>query len=118
VDDGKLHKTMLLMLRATMPGEIVAARDALLRVAQAEKYDVHTMAHELTGALIAWRASGKEKPDTKQMARFCMTRIEDGARVSDKENKFIEDMLGWRRPSPKQIDWLESIYERLKGTMG
>jgi hypothetical protein len=76
------------------------------------------MAHELTGALLAWKANGKTKPSPQQMARFCMTMIEDGARFSGKEKKFIEDMMGWRRPSRKQIDWLESIYERLKGTAG
>lgn len=114
MDDSNLHKTMLLLLRATMPGEIVAARDALLRVIQAEKYDVHTVAHVLTGSLVEWKANGKKKPSTRQMAQFCTTMMEDGAHVSDKEKKFVEDMMSWRNPTEKQSHWLKSIYERLK----
>ena len=44
---SKLHKTFLLMLSATSPGEIVAARDALLRLAQAKGRDVHSLARAL-----------------------------------------------------------------------
>jgi hypothetical protein len=35
---AKLRKTFLLMLRSSVSGEAIAARDALLRIAEAEGY--------------------------------------------------------------------------------
>jgi hypothetical protein len=112
----KMHKAFLLMLSATSPGEIVAARDALVRLAQARKQDVHSLARAL-GLDRAPNGDASPKEDDRdhaEMARFCWAVFEQGARLSEKEQKFVNDMIGWRRPSQKQIDWLTSIYERLK----
>jgi hypothetical protein len=46
--NGQVHKTLLLMLRADAPGEVVAARDALLRIAETGKLD----AYDLTAAIL------------------------------------------------------------------
>ena len=67
----KLHKTFLLMLDTTSPGEIVAARDALVRLARTEGHDVHSLAR----ALVLSRkpnggagAKDSEKLGTQEMA--------------------------------------------------
>ncbi len=111
----KLHKAFLLMLSATSPGEIVAARDAMVRLAKIEKYDVHQLASSL---ILNRKPNGSAPPDpdegsTREMATFCWYG-RDCAHLSEKERKFIEDMMSWRKPSEKQIDWLKSIYARVK----
>ena len=42
--------------------------------------------------------------DASEMARFCWEVFEEGGHLSEKEQKFVNDMIGWRRPSQKQID--------------
>ena len=109
----KLRKKFLLLLRSTVVGEAMAARDALLRICKAEGYGPH----ELTDALIAGTkeingANGGEV-SSREMAQRCLDCFEAGLiRLSDKEQKFVRDMIGWRGPSEKQLDWLKAIYER------
>jgi hypothetical protein len=109
----KVRKTFLLMLSATSPGEIVAARDALVRLAQTKKYDVHSLARALD--LNKSRAPGAEKPTTREMATHCWEEFDSGnATLSEKEQKFVREMMHWRKPTEKQVEWLESIYERIE----
>jgi hypothetical protein len=113
----KLHKAFLLMLSATSSGEVVAARNAVVRLAQTRKHDVHSLARALDlGRTPRGGASAKdgENLDTAVMAYFCWEMFERGAHLSEKEQKFVDDMIDWRKPTQKQIDWLKSIYERLK----
>jgi hypothetical protein len=107
----KVRKAFLLLLSATAPGEIVAARDALVRLALAEKRDVHMLADVLT-----LRGDAGKPPSPCEMATHCWDMFEQGARLSEKEQKFVNEMRTWAKPSPKQIDWLTSIYGRMKGT--
>jgi hypothetical protein len=109
----KMHKAFLLMLSATSPGEIVAARDALVRLAQTKNYDVHSLARTLD--LNKSRAPGAQKLTTRQMATHCWEEFEAGnATLSEKEQKFVREMMHWRKPTEKQVDWLEGIYERVE----
>ncbi len=111
----KLHKAFLLMLSATSTGEIVAARDAMVRLAKIEKCDVHDLARSL---ILNRKPNGSAPPNpdegsTREMATFCWD--ERGcAHLSEKELKFVQDMMIWRKPSEKQIDWLRSIYAKVK----
>jgi hypothetical protein len=107
----KLHKALLVMFSATAPGEVSAARDAVLRLAAAEKHDVHSLA----ALVLSRKPQTGEKPGHRVMAEHCLEMFGRGMRLSEKELKFVTDMAGWHRPSQKQIDWLESIYTRLKG---
>src|SRR5262245_11873449 len=116
IERDKLRKTCLLMLRSTIAGETMAARDALLRLAQSDGFGPH----ELTDAFV----SGAQKVNgghtngaeisTREMAQRCLDRQERGeAFLSDKERKFLNDMTAWRKPTEKQIAWLEKIYARV-----
>jgi hypothetical protein len=113
--DDKLHKTVLLMLRATLPGEIAAARDALLRLAKEGKRDAHALADVLAKALtVRARTTNGEDLSTRDMAIFIWKMHERGVHLSEKEAQFVDDMIDWHRPTQKQADWLKSIYARVK----
>jgi hypothetical protein len=75
--------------------------------------------HELADALVAGtngapkRAQQNgEELDHRELAERCWDWFEAGVRLSEKEQKFIEDMMGWRKPSEKQLKWLKDIYAR------
>jgi len=40
----RLHKIFLLLLSATSPGEVFAARNAMVRIAEEEQADIHDLA--------------------------------------------------------------------------
>ena len=49
------------------------------------------------------------------MATHCWEEFEAGnATLSEKEQKFVREMMHWRKPTEKQVDWLEGIYERVE----
>ena len=57
--------------------------------------------------------SEPECSDWRSMARTCVARA---WALSDKEAAFVRQMTRWRgEPSDRQIDWLESIYDRIGG---
>lgn len=113
----KLHKTLLLLLCSTIPGEVVAARDALLRLAGIGP-------HELAARLLKERPKEKPKwqapppPEHQRMAQEILAWQVEGGRLSAAEQGFITDMLDWKRPTEKQMAWLEKIYQRVQGTKG
>jgi len=107
----KLQKAFLLMMRSTIPGETVAARDAVMRLAQFEGRDAYALAIALVDGLEA----KEEKPSTREMAQRCWAMFLDGAYLSEKEQKFVGDMINWRKPSEKQTAWLGTIYARMRG---
>jgi|SRR5262249_11497623 len=106
----KLQKAFLLMMRSTVPGETMAARDAVARLAQSEGRDVFALAIALVDGL----AASQEKPSTRDMAQRCWAMFLDGDHLSEKERKFVQDMIGWRSPSEKQTAWLATIYARMQ----
>jgi hypothetical protein len=113
---AKLRKTFLLMLRSSVSGEALAARDAMLRIAGDAGYGPH----ELTDALIAimqgapkqTRTNGEDL-DHREMSARCWDWFEAGGHLSEKEQNFIHDMRDWRKPSEKQLKWLQNIFERV-----
>src|SRR5262249_1396418 len=110
----KLRKTFLLMLRTTVAGEAIAARDALLRITTGEGYGPY----ELTDALIAGThkvnaAKAACELNPNEMAQRGWDLFDAGAWLSEKEQGFVRDMIGWRKPSEKQVAWLKNIYARL-----
>ena len=99
---AKLRKTFLLMLRSSMSGEAIAARYALLRITRAEGYGPH----ELADALVAGTNGAPKRAqqngegfDHREMAQRCSDWSEAGGRLSEKEQKFVQDMMDWRKPS-------------------
>jgi hypothetical protein len=118
----KLRQTLLLMLSSSHTGEIVAARDAILRLAKTQRYDLHNLADALIrGLAIAnkskpngSRARAQENISSQQMAQCCMDWDDLHHRFSDKERDFVEDMVNWRHPTEKQLAWLKKIYTRTR----
>lgn len=48
--------------------------------------------------------------DHQEMARDILSTY--GHDLRAKEYSFVEDMINWNNPTPKQMDWLRTIYER------
>jgi hypothetical protein len=105
----KLQKAFLLMMRSTIPGETMAARDAVLRLAERDAF-------ALAIALVDGIVASREKPAARDMAQRCWAMHLNGALLSEKERKFVSDMLTWGKPSEKQLDWLSKIYDRMRRT--
>jgi regulator of sigma D len=106
-----LHKIFLVLLSASIPGEIINARDKLKQVADVEGYDIFALASALA---LPNRKTSASDLSTKAMAQFCWERR---IYLSEKEQKFVSDMtFKWKtKPSEKQAAWLQSIYVKLKG---
>jgi hypothetical protein len=112
----KLRKAFLLLLRTSVAGEVVAARDALLRMAETANCGPYELADALT--IGAGHVQDKDNLSPQDIARRCWDFHEAGGWLSEKERKFVREMMHWARPSEKQAAWLESIYARIRGTMG
>jgi hypothetical protein len=113
--DTTLRKTLLVMLRATIAGEAMSARDKTLQIAKAAGFGPHELADALLAVLQKTQArqSGGDALDHRGMAEHCWNWFEAGGRLSEKEQKFIQDMMDWRKPSEKQLRWLQNIFERV-----
>jgi hypothetical protein len=112
----KLRKAFVLMLGSDKPGEVAAARDAVLRLAQSEQCGLH----ELAAALIAGMKKAKSVAERAQeecyshieMAQHILDWFDCGGHLSEREQEFVQDMLEWRSPSEKQMAWLRKLYRR------
>jgi hypothetical protein len=113
----KLRKAFVLLLGSDKPGEMAAARDAVLRLARNEQCGLHELAAALIVGLKKVRgigARGQEKLSSHtEMAERILDWFECGGYLSDREHEFVQDMMEWRRPSEKQMAWLEKIYRRI-----
>jgi hypothetical protein len=111
----KLRKAFVLLLGSDKPGEMAAARDAVLRLARNERCGLHELAAALIAGLkvrsVGVRAQG-ERASHVEMAERILDWWECGGYLSEREQGFVEDMLEWRRPSEKQLAWLTKIYRR------
>jgi hypothetical protein len=114
----KLRQTALLMLSATHAGEVMAARDAVVRLARARRYDVHRLADAFNTALRGnghAQANGHDDDDElshRKMAERLQEWDDVRRWLTEKERKFVDDMAGWNRPTEKQETWLKSLYAR------
>lgn len=106
-------------LASASEGEVAATVRAIGRVLTASGLDWHDFAAALrptppASARPRWRS---ETESWGELASWC--RFNGGGRLSLKEPKFVADMsrrlmLGGQ-PTPKQAEWLRSIYARLEG---
>jgi hypothetical protein len=117
----KLHKLFKLLLSSTSPGEIVNARDAMLRVVTSNSGDLHSLAEVLVAGLkpeiktvYRDRAPNKEA-HARDVAAWCLEQFEAGALCyGEKERTFVEDMARrYGDPTEKQRAWLAKIFDRL-----
>jgi hypothetical protein len=112
----KLRKAFVLLLGSDKPGEMAAARDAVLRLARIEQCGLHELAAALIVGLKQVRKAGarprEECASHVEMAESILDWVDCGGRLSEREQQFVEDMVEWRRPSEKQMAWLQKIYRR------
>jgi hypothetical protein len=109
----RLHKIFLLLLSATSPGEVFAARNAMVRIAEEEQADIH----DLAKAFGVMTVVSLEAPSTaREIAQWCLQQFDNGVPPrSEREREFIDDMaVRWGKPTEKQESWLASIYARLQ----
>jgi hypothetical protein len=108
-DEGKLHKMLLLLLCSNTPGEVMAARDALLRVAGIGP-------HEFAASLLNKNETVRYEPshDHQKMAGEILNWYDGGGYLRPNEVGFVTDMLDWEFPSDKQLAWLEKIYVSMR----
>jgi hypothetical protein len=139
---GRIPKVLLLMLSATIPAEIIAARDALVKLLKETGSDIHALVGQTNGVSEAEMAklyaagfeAGMRAVEQKHfgnrgfyntdgmlawdvVARFCQ---QDSDRLRDKERQFINDIAAktvWGEPTAKQQKWLRSIFLRLGGKL-
>ena len=69
----RLGKIFKLLLSASLPGEVVAARDAMLAVINSEGCDLHDLAQVLTDGLQPPRATGWKTPGLEDSPRVIAT---------------------------------------------
>jgi hypothetical protein len=108
--DVRIQKVMLLMLSSPHAGEIVSARDALLRLLSDDKMDIH----QFVGLKFL---NDEGLPNWTEIGRFCQA---NRGQLNPKESAFINDMAErtvWREPTEKQAKWLKSIFLRLGGKL-
>lgn len=48
----------------------------------------------------------------RSQAFFCRAHAHQ---LTSREHDFIVSVIGWRTPTAKQTEWLQAIYERLRG---
>jgi hypothetical protein len=142
--DGRVQKVLLLMLSATQPGEIIAARNMLQKLLQDAGTDIHEFVGKTNGLSDAEMkklydagykdglVAGESKqqvvtvnfhnldgtPAWEAVAQYCLQH-DDG--LTENEQKFVRDMgvrATWQRaPTEKQERWLRSIFFKLGGKL-
>ena len=121
VHSEKLKKFFLLLLSSDAAGEVIAARDAMMRLVKSNGGDLHELAQVLMDGLtpqkeivFVERAPSPEAP-ARDIAKWCLEKIEQGAACyGQRERDFVRDMsMRWGEPTQKQRDWLAKIHARL-----
>jgi hypothetical protein len=126
------------LLASDNDGEVIATRNAILRLLGDEGQDLHDLADLLTAensgptpgdVEAAYREGYRDGVHDAgesellpaqgmswhEQARFCAERAD---RLKEYERDFVEQMVRWtgrgREPSEKQGRWLDALYNRLK----
>src|SRR5262245_5390202 len=117
----KLKKLFLMLLSSTADGEVVAARDAMMRLVKNTGSDLHGLAQVLVDGLTPQtQIIFKERPPSAELpardiARWCLEQFNSGPLYyGEHEKTFVRDMsMRWGDPTEKQRAWLAKIHARL-----
>jgi hypothetical protein len=104
-DTNKLQKAFLLMMCATLPGEMVAARDAVLRIAGCGPYELAVRRPQ--PSVVGLR--------TMEMSNQILGWDGITPQLTPTERRFIKGMTTERHPPPDRVEWLERIFARMFG---
>jgi hypothetical protein len=125
--EERAHKTLLLLLSPTFPGEVIAVRDALLRLFALDPYQLTTdllrsaspdqktesKPHQDRHGTYRWQHN--RRSEHVEMAEAILRFAEGGGRLTSVERSFVGDMVEWNAPSEKQTAWLNRIHARAMG---
>src|SRR5262245_54222543 len=101
----KIERSLLKLFSTTHPGEIEAARDAILRLAKSAGGDMHTLAGAITRPPSSSSSpSSSPTPPRMRPGRLMASWLinNHGDDLSPKEHGFCRDMQYWSRLTPKQ----------------
>jgi hypothetical protein len=107
-------RKLVLMLSSNHDGEVVGAARAIGRVLKDAGCDWHTLADAISFSKPehAPTSPPDDDDDWHELRAFCLAHA---YLLSLKERKFIVDLGRWRRElTPRQREWLNAIYDRLR----
>lgn len=108
---------MIPRLASTADAEVVATARAIERTLDSAGLCWHDLAACIDRGLPAPSPAPEEPamPTWRQMQLYC---VERARLLSLKEGNFVRNIGGWRgKPTPKQLQWLADIYDRLGGAL-
>jgi hypothetical protein len=128
MSDERIAK-LIRLLSSSSDAEVIASARALLKALQADGKDIHDLAERASGKVaeeemeriaaeafrrgLASAAPGFQdvsvRPSHQEMAREI---LQSGRKLWEKEEKFVNQMVDWYRPTEKQSDWLLAIYNK------
>jgi hypothetical protein len=115
-------RKLLRLLSSDRPAEIVAAASAIMRTLATEGLDIHSLADALCrleppAETKAQRTAHEDRADDTDWYSIACKCNEHEDRLSEREQKFVSDMVTWTRwrpPSEKQQSWLLAIFSRVR----
>jgi hypothetical protein len=102
---------LIRMLSSDRDGEVVASVHAMRRLLASVGLSLHDLADAIE---LPARASqhDDDADDWRVMAKACAQCLH---LLSEREISFVRTMPRWRgKPSRKQAEWLEAIYDRIR----
>jgi hypothetical protein len=102
---------LIRLLSSDRDGEVVASVHAMCRLLASIGLSLHDLADAIE--LPAQTSQHDDDADDwRVMAKAC---AQCRHLLSDRERSFVATMVRWRgKPSRKQRDWLEAIYDRIR----
>ena len=89
---NKLDKALILLLRATQPGELQAAQAAVLRLAENQGLDAHGFVEQLM------KGGGDKKYSDTEMLEIKKQAIQQGRDLEKMARGVDPDEVDWVRP--------------------
>jgi hypothetical protein len=114
----QLQKLFRLIFSSDQAGEVVGARDAILRIGKKEGADLFELTKIFASGLepkIVYR----DRPPTveaspRDIALWCLDQFHSGGLCNPREYQFVSDMTRrWGPATEKQAKWLAAIRARL-----
>jgi hypothetical protein len=100
------------MLSSDRDGEVVASVQAMRRVLASVGLSLHDLADAIELPARASQHDDDDDDDWRVMAKAC---AQCPHLLSEREISFVTTMTRWRgKPSRKQAEWLEAIYDRIR----
>jgi hypothetical protein len=106
---------LLLPLASNHDGEVVATAWAIERLLRADGMDLHDLAAAITPPPVPRPVSTRRHcrtPDWRTMACQC---LRNPSLLRPREYEFLLDVSRYQTLTPKQVQWLADIHQRVTG---